>query len=84
MLEYKTRGVCSTKISYEIKDGIIDKVIFTDGCNGNLQGLSNLLVGMTPEEAIKRLKGIHCGRKTTSCPDQFARALEESIKSHRI
>ncbi len=84
MIEYKTQGVCSTKISYEIKDGIIHKVIFTDGCNGNLQGLSNLLIGMTPEEAIKRLKGISCGKKGTSCPDQFARALEQAIKSHRI
>ena len=84
MLEYKTRGVCSTKISYEIKDGMIHKVIFTDGCNGNLQGLSSLLEGMTPEEAIKRLKGISCRDKGTSCPDQFAQALEEAIKSHRI
>lgn len=84
MLEYKTKGVCSTKINFEIKDGIIHNVIFTNGCNGNLQGLSRLLEGMTPEEAIKRLKGISCGNKSTSCPDQFAKALEEAQKSHTI
>ncbi|NLI60575.1 MAG: TIGR03905 family TSCPD domain-containing protein [Clostridiales bacterium] len=84
MLEYKTHGVCASKISYKIKDGIIDKVIFTDGCDGNLQGLSRLLEGMTPQEAINRLKGISCNNKGTSCPDQFAIALEEAIKSQRI
>ncbi len=84
MFEYKTKGVCSKKISYEIKDGAIHNVVFTDGCNGNLQGLSRLLEGMKPEEAIKRLKGISCGKKGTSCPDQFARALEETIKSQKM
>jgi len=84
MFEYKTKGVCSKKINYEIKDGVLHNVVFTDGCNGNLQGLSRLLEGMTPEEAIKRLKGISCGKKDTSCPDQLARALEEAIKSQKI
>ena len=63
-------------IDIEIKDGIIDSVSFTGGCNGNLQGISRLVEGMKPEDAIKKLKGIRCGYKSTSCPDQLARALE--------
>ncbi len=76
---YKTKGTCSTSIDVELKDGIIDSVKFTGGCNGNLQGISALVKGMTPEEAISRLKGIRCGFKSTSCPDQLAHALEEMI-----
>ena len=70
---YKTKGTCSTSIDVELKDGVIDSVKFTGGCNGNLQGISAL------EEAISRLKGIRCGFKPTSCPDQLAHALEEMI-----
>ena len=76
---YKTKGTCSTSIDVELKDGVIDSVKFTGGCNGNLQGISALLKGMKPEEAISRLKGIRCGFKPTSCPDQLAHALEEMI-----
>lgn len=76
---YKTKGTCSTMIDVELKDGIIDSVKFTGGCNGNLQGISALVKGMKPEEAISRLKGIRCGFKPTSCPDQLAHALEEMI-----
>lgn len=76
---YKTKGTCSTSIDVELKDGVIDSVKFTGGCNGNLQGISALVKGMKPEEAISRLKGIRCGFKPTSCPDQLARALEEMI-----
>lgn len=76
---YKTKGTCSTKIDVELKDGVIDSVKFTGGCNGNLQGISALVKGMKPEEAISRLKGIRCGFKPTSCPDQLAHALEEMI-----
>ena len=76
---YKTKGTCSTMIDVELKDGVIDSVKFTGGCNGNLQGISALVKGMKPEEAINRLKGIRCGFKPTSCPDQLARALEEMI-----
>lgn len=76
---YKTKGTCSTSIDVELKDGVIDSVKFTGGCNGNLQGISALVKGMKPEEAISRLKGIHCGFKPTSCPDQLAHALEEMI-----
>ena len=76
---YKTKGTCSTMIDVELKDGVIDSVKFTGGCNGNLQGISSLVKGMKPEEAISRLKGIRCGFKPTSCPDQLAHALEEMI-----
>lgn len=76
---YKTKGTCSTMIDVELNDGVIDSVKFTGGCNGNLQGISALVKGMKPEEAISRLKGIRCGFKPTSCPDQLAHALEEMI-----
>lgn len=76
---YKTKGTCSTMIDVELKDGVIDSVKFTGGCNGNLQGISALVKGMKPEEAISRLKGIRCSFKPTSCPDQLAHALEEMI-----
>lgn len=76
---YKTKGTCSTMIDVELKDGVIDSVKFTGGCNGNLQGISALVKGMKPEEAISRLKGIRCGFKPTSCPDQLAHALKEMI-----
>lgn len=76
---YKTKGTCSTMIDVELKDGVINSVKFTGGCNGNLQGISALVKGMKPEEAISRLKGIRCGFKPTSCPDQLAHALEEMI-----
>ena len=76
---YKTKGTCSTSIDVELKDGVIDSVKFTGGCNGNLQGISALVKGMKPEEAISRHKGIRCGFKPTSCPDQLAHALEEMI-----
>lgn len=76
---YKTKGTCSTSIDVELKDGVIDSVKFTGGCNGNLQGISALVKGIKPEEAISRLKGIRCGFKPTSCPDQLAHALEEMI-----
>ena len=77
---YKTKGTCSTMIDVELKDGVIDSVKFTGGCNGNLQGISALVKGMKPEEAISRLKGIRCGFKPTSCPDQLATALEQALQ----
>ena len=76
---YKTKGTCSTMIDVELKDGVIDSVKFTGGCNGNLQGISALVKGMKAEEAIARLKGINCGGRGTSCPDQFARGLEAAM-----
>ena len=76
---YKTSGTCSSAIDVEVKDGIIESVKFTGGCNGNLQGISSLVTGMTAEDAIKKLTGIRCGMKSTSCPDQLAKALESMI-----
>ena len=76
---YKTKGTCSTMIDVELKDGVIDSVKFTGGCNGNLQGISSLIKGQKAEDVIARLKGIECGSKGTSCPDQLAIALEEAI-----
>ena len=78
-MRYKTQGTCSSAIDIELKDGVIESVQFTGGCNGNLQRISALVKGMTPEEAISRLKGIRCGFKSTSCPDQLARALETMV-----
>ena len=76
---YKPQGVCSQLINIEVEDDVIKSVQFTGGCNGNLQGISSLVKGMKIDDAISRLKGIRCGFKSTSCPDQLARALE-SIK----
>ena len=76
MMIYKTSGTCSNSIEIDVEDGVIRSVKFNGGCNGNTQGISALVKGMTCEEAISRLKGIRCGFKSTSCPDQLARALE--------
>lgn len=78
-MKYQPQGVCSNSIDIEIDEGIITSVIFTGGCSGNLQGISHLVKGMRVEDAINRLKGIKCGFKTTSCPDQLARALESML-----
>lgn len=78
--EYKTRGTCSSKIDFDIEDGIITSLAYTGGCNGNLQGISKLAVGMPAEALMEKLRGIRCGMKETSCPDQLARALEQALK----
>lgn len=74
---YRPKGVCSNTIDVQVEDGVIKSVEFTGGCNGNLQGISRLVAGMKVEDAIDRLKGIKCGFKSTSCPDQLACALQE-------
>ena len=76
---YQPKGVCSNTIDVQVEDGVIKSVKFTGGCNGNLQGISKLVAGMKVEDAIDRLKGIKCGFKSTSCPDQLACALQEII-----
>lgn len=73
---FRPQGVCSQLIEIETEGNIIQDVRFTGGCNGNLQGISALLKGMTVENAIDHLSGIHCGFKDTSCPDQLSRALK--------
>lgn len=75
-MRYQTQGTCSSAIDVEVKDGIVESVKFIGGCSGNTQGVSALVKGMRVEEAISRLKGIKCGFKPTSCPDQLAKALE--------
>ncbi len=77
---YKTKGTCSTQIDIDVEDGIIKSVAFTNGCNGNLQGVSRLVEGMKGEDAIAKLRGIRCGSKSTSCPDQLSYAIEEALK----
>lgn len=76
-MTYQTKGTCSTSIEVEVEDGKIKFVQFFGGCNGNLKGIASLVTGMEIEDAISRLKGIRCGFKPTSCPDQLAHALEE-------
>ena len=81
---FQPRGVCSQAMRVEVDDqGIIQKLEVLGGCSGNLQGISALVVGMPAREAIHRLKGIRCGFKDTSCPDQFARGLEAALARQR-
>ena len=74
---YKTEGVCSTEIIIDIDNDIIKNIEIINGCNGNLKGIASLLKGMNINDVIAKLKGIKCGYKDTSCPDQIAKALEE-------
>jgi len=78
-MKYKTQGVCSSLIDIEMDGTTIKSVQFTGGCNGNLQGIAALVKDMSAQEAIRRLKGIRCGFKNTSCPDQLAKALESIV-----
>lgn len=76
---YKTQGTCSTHIELEIEDDIVQNVVFWNGCNGNLQGISRLVKGMAVSEVVSRLSGIRCASRSTSCPDQLAKALQEMM-----
>ena len=78
-LTYRPRGTCSVQMDVEVQDGIVTNVEVLGGCSGNLQGISRLVEGMKVEDAISRLKGIRCGFKNTSCPDQLAKALKNCI-----
>lgn len=74
-------GVCSRRIDIELDDeGIIRHISFLGGCSGNTQGLSAMVEGQHAEDVIKRLRGIRCGFRPTSCPDQLAQALEEALE----
>ena len=81
-MEYKftPSGVCSMEIRFEIENDIVKNVKFVGGCSGNTQGISRLCEGRAADEVIEALKGIKCGYKDTSCPDQLARAIEASIE----
>ena len=80
---YATSGTCAKQIDFELDGNIIKNVVFLGGCNGNLKGIAKLVEGMTAEEAIQRLRGICCGSKSTSCPDQLTIALEEALKAQQ-
>ena len=79
-MTYKTKGVCSQKIDFEIIDNKVTNVQFMGGCNGNTQGVARLVEGMDVNEAISRLEGIQCGFRGTSCPDQLAQAIKQAIE----
>ena len=76
---YKPQGVCSRNLTFDIEDGIVKNVRFEGGCHGNLQGIAALCEGKPAEEIISSLAGIHCGFKSTSCPDQLAKALHGAL-----
>ena len=78
MYTYYTKGVCSSRMEVELDGDKIKAVRIAGGCNGNLQGISRLVEGMDIDEVIARTRGIRCGMKPTSCPDQLARALEQA------
>ncbi|MBQ2939577.1 MAG: TIGR03905 family TSCPD domain-containing protein [Clostridia bacterium] len=77
-MRYQTRGTCARQITFDLEDGIVRNVRFDGGCSGNAKGVSALVEGMTADEAIRRLEGIRCGFKSTSCPDQLAQALKQA------
>ncbi len=78
--KYKPLGVCSQEIIFNIENGIVKDLKVIGGCNGNLKGIANLAKGMKVDDVIEKLKGIKCGYKQTSCPDQISKALEEYKK----
>ena len=77
--EYKTSGTCSRKITLDIENDILRSVEFEGGCNGNLKGISSLCSGMKIDDIIEKTKGIKCGFKQTSCPDQLAKAIRQAL-----
>lgn len=79
--EYRTKGTCSQRIIFDVEDNILKNVEFIGGCNGNLKGISSLVEGMNIDDVIAKIEGITCGFKSTSCPDQLAKALKEAKES---
>ena len=75
---YKTKGTCSREIHYSVKDGVVESIEVIGGCAGNLKGICRLIIGMPVEQVIKAFKGVDCGGRGTSCPDQIAQALEQA------
>lgn len=82
MNEYKTKGVCSSRITFDVTDNIVQNVQFIGGCNGNLSGIGKLVEGMSIDEIINKIEGTTCGPRNTSCPDQLAFALKEYKSKH--
>ncbi len=79
---YKTRGTCSSQVEFDINDNVVNNVRFVGGCHGNTQGVSALCEGMTVDEVIKRLDGIDCRGRGTSCPDQLAKAIRHAVTAN--
>lgn len=79
---FRTQGVCSRTISFDVDNGIVSNVAFEGGCNGNLKGIAALAEGKPAQEVIDVLTGIRCGFKATSCPDQFAKALKAALEEN--
>lgn len=77
--EYKTKGVCASKVEFSLEDGIIHGVKFQGGCNGNLKAIGKLIEGMEASKVIELLEGNTCGFRNTSCADQLARALKDAL-----
>ena len=80
-VKYNAKGTCAVRIEFDVEDGVVKNITFLGGCDGNHKGVAALAEGQTPGEVAKRLKGITCGRRTTSCPDQLALALEDFMKN---
>ena len=80
---YKTSGTCSSKIDFEIEDGIIKNIVFTGGCNGNLKAIPKLVEGLTVAQVEEKIGGIKCGFKNTSCGDQLAKACREAYEAQK-
>lgn len=81
---YIPKGVCSTKLDFELDGDILKNVHFTGGCNGNLKAISALVEGMSVDEVTEKLSGISCGLKSTSCTDQLAAALKKAVAESKI
>ena len=80
---YKTRGTCSSQITFDLDGDVVTNVKFYGGCSGNLKGIANLVEGMKVEEITERLSGVTCGFKSTSCPDQLAKAITEAYNRNK-
>jgi uncharacterized protein (TIGR03905 family) len=83
MHTYKTNGTCSSEINFDLREGKVYAVSFEGGCNGNLKALSILAEGMDAHELVKKLKGVQCGKKGTSCADQLAMGILQAIEKGR-
>lgn len=81
--QYRTKGVCSRNITFDIVDGKVTDVHFDGGCSGNTKGIASLIEGMDAHEAVRRMEGIQCGFKGTSCPDQLAKAIRQVLDNNQ-
>ena len=80
---YKTRGTCASQITFDLEDDVVTNVKFYGGCNGNLKGIASLVDGMKVQDIVDKLAGTTCGFKSTSCPDQLAKAIVEAYNSQK-